>query len=426
MSPVARVPYPAAMPSRSVARHLLVALVAALALAVGAAVPATASSAAREPAPSGLTLEPVVTSGLESPIAMATRTGSTNLFVAERPGRVRVLHVSGDTVTLDPTPLLDISDYASTSEGGGLLGLTFDPTGARLYVHYTNAHADNRLVEYTMANGGTGATVDLTTRRVVLKVHQGESYHKGGDVTFGPDGHLYLALGDGDVENGPLGNGQSLSTLLGKVIRINPRAAVNRPYRNPLGNPFVTQAAPVRREIWLYGVRNPWRISFDRATGDLYVADVGEHTTEEVNVLLADSAGRTAGRGANLGWNQMEANLPFNGGTEPTNHTRPAFTYPHAPGGDCSVIGGYVYRGTAIPSLVGTYVYGDRCSGRIGGFVIGGAPTPETTSYPDLGISAGTGRLQSFGQGPDGELYVLSATALNTGTISRIEPVAAP
>ena len=416
------------MPSGPALRRRPVAVFVILALAVTVAGLATVNTGGATPLAAfpSLTLHPVAT--LASPIAMATRVGSDDLFVAERAGRVRRLHVNAGVVTLDPVPLLDVTGYVNATQSGGLLGLAFDPTGARLYLHYTNANSDTRVVEYTMSNGGTGATVDLSTRRVVLKVHQDFSYHKGGDLSFGPDGRLYLALGDGDADptDGIPVAAQDLGALLGKILRINPRPSATRPYRNPLGNPFVGHA-PARAEIWLYGVRNPWRFSFDRATGDLYVADVGEHTTEELDVLLADSNGRNAGRGANLGWSAMEGNQPFHGGAEPVNHTRPVFTYPHVTGGACSIIGGYVYRGSTIPSLAGTYVYGDRCTGQIGGIVVGGAPAvappaaPETTSVPDLGISAGPMALQSFGQGPDGELYVL--TGAPTDNVSRIEAI---
>lgn len=398
-------------------RHTLRVLGLVLALA-GAAAALPTHPAAAQAAPEGVpaaTLTPIAT--LTSPIALATRTGSSHLFVAERGGLVRELTVTGDTATV--TTLLDISGYVSTSEGGGLLGLAFDPTGERLYVHYTNANADNRLVEYTMA----GTTVDLSTRRVVLAVHQPTSYHKGGDISFGPDGRLYVAIGDGDNvaiddpdDDVPdvVNPAQDRTSLLGKILRINPRASATRPYRNPLGNPFVGQS-PRRAEIWAYGLRNPWRFSFDSATGDLYLPDVGEHTLEELNILLADSDGLNAGRGANLGWIRMEGTLAFNGATEPNNHTRPALTY-SITGPECAIIGGYVYRGAAIPSLQGTYVYADRCSGRVGGVIVGGPR--ETTSIGSLGVSLPAGQLQSFGQGPDGELYAL----LGNGTVSRFDP----
>lgn len=405
-------------------RHALRAVALAAAL-LGVATVLPTGPAAAQAAPEGTataTLTPIAT--LTSPIALATRTGSTHLFVAERGGIVRELTVTGDTAT--STTLLDISGYISLAEGGGLLGLAFDPTGERLYVHYTNANADNRLVEYTM----DGATVDLSTRRVVLAVNSPSSYHKGGEVTFGPDGRLYLALGDGDnvAVDDPnddvpdvVNPAQDRTSLLGKILRINPRAGATRPYRNPLGNPFVGQA-PRRAEVWAYGLRNPWRFSFDSATGDLYLPDVGEHSQEELNVLLADGDGVNAGRGANLGWIRMEGTAPFNGATEPNNHSRPTFTYPHQ-GGECAIIGGYVYRGTAIPSLQGTYLYADRCSGRIGGIVVGGPR--ETTSIASIGVSVPAGQLQSFGQGPDGELYALTAnTQAGTGTVSRLDPVA--
>lgn len=374
-------------------RHTLRALGLAVALLDTAAVLPTGPAAA-QPAPEGVapaTLTPIAT--LTSPIALATRTGSTHLFVAERGGLVRELAVTGDTATV--TTLLDISGYVSLSEGGGLLGLAFDPTGERLYVHYTNAHADNRLVEYTM----DGATVDLGTRRVVLAVRQPPSYHKGGDVAFGPDGRLYLALGDGDNvaiddpnDDVPdvVNPAQDRTSLLGKILRINPRASATRPYRNPLGNPFVGQS-PRRAEVWAYGLRNPWRMSFDRATGQLWCGDVGQNDVEEIDILV---------RGGNYGWRVYEGNRS---NINPTNlpassFVAPVYTYTHAEG--ASVTGGYVYRGSAVPALVGAYVHADFVSGRVWALVYDGQQAIERVQI------ATTSGPASFGEDAAGELHV--------------------
>ncbi len=386
-----------------------------LVLGLGALVPVVGDGGAAAQPEGGplpaLTLEPVAT--LESPIAMATRAGTDDLFVAEREGRVRVLHVNGANVTLDPVPLLDIEHRTTTDGERGLLGLTFDPAGARLFVHYTNTAGDTRVVEYRMSGGGSGDDVLLGSRRVVLGVEQPFANHNGGELVFGPDRRLYLALGDGGSGGDPFGNGQNRRVLLGKVLRINPNRAGSSAYTAPASNPFFNQP-PKRKAIWLYGVRNPWRISFDQETGDLYVADVGQNSTEELDVLLANAQGLNAGRGVNLGWNRMEGRHPFGGRTEPPNHTRPTLTYSHT-NGRCAIVGGYVYRGAAIPALDGMYVYGDFCTGGISGVVVHNGVV--TRRVPDLGIDVAAFGLLSFGQDRDGEVYVFDET-----TVYRIDP----
>ena len=389
---------------------IAIALVVASVLPVSEAVGAGA-------APEGgvvpdLALEPVA--DLSDAIAMATRAGTDDLFVAQRAGTVRVLHVTGGNVTVDPVPLIDIDAFTNAGGEQGLLGLTFNPSGTKLYLHYTNLDGNTRLVEYAMSAGGTGPNVVLSSRRVFFKVHQPFANHNGGELTFGPDRRLYLALGDGGDGGDPFNNGQNLRVLLGKVLRINPAAASGgRNYTAPASNPFFNQP-PRRKAIWLYGVRNPWRISFDRDTGDLYVADVGQGAREEVDVLPANGDGLNAGRGVNLGWRRMEGDIPFNGATAPANHTPPVYSYAHG-GSRCAIVGGYVYRGNAIPTLDGTYLFGDFCTGDIEGIVTNG--TILTNHFTELGIDVPDFELQSFGQGPDGELYVLQSD----GTVSRIE-----
>ena len=392
----------------------------ALVAAVSCCVLPTTAAVPQEGVPTGdLTLVPVA--NLSSPIAMATRRGTNNLFVAERNGRVRRLRVSGGEVVGDPTLLLDLRRFTDPNGEGGLLGLTFNPRGTKLYVHYTNNQGDTRLVEYKMSDHGTGSRVVRSSRRIVLGLDQPASNHNGGDIVFGPDRLLYMALGDGGPGGDPNNNGQDLGVLLGKVLRINPASSGGRRYQVPATNPFVNQ--PGRRgAIWLYGVRNPWRISFDRGTGDLYVADVGQMELEEVDFLAANSEGRMAGRGRNLGWRLMEGSQPFDPPTAAAQpHTAGVRVRPRRRGDDnvaagCAIVGGYVYRGATIPALRGTYLYGDFCSGVIGGITVNGNGT-VIGDNPDFGIDVPEFSLQSFGQDNRGELYVMGSD----GTVSRIE-----
>ena len=407
---------------RPIVRRLGVALAFALGGLVVLLDP-TAGGAAPAPAPAEgvpaftLTLNQVAT--LDEPIAMATIAGNDDLFVAEKGGRVRHLEVSGASVTVDPTALLDISGFIATGDNeGGLLGLAFNPAGDRMYVYHTNVRGNIRVAEYQVSNGATDPAIVPGTRRVLLSIrHQPNHNHNGGALAFGPDGKLYIATGDGGGAGDPQQNGQNRQVLLGKILRINPAPGASRPYKIPVTNPFVDRPA-MRHEIWLYGVRNPWRISFDRENGDLYVADVGQDQYEEIDVLPSDSGGRNAGSGVNLGWSRMEGPEPYNGRTEPANHTPPTFSYTHGsgPGQGCSITGGYVYRGAAIPAMQGQYLYGDFCTGVIGS--ITATDGDLDTFATDLGISVPDFSLYSFGEGPDGELYVLSGG----GGVFRIEP----
>jgi glucose/arabinose dehydrogenase len=338
-------------------------------------------------------LETVATA--DSPTAMATRAGTTDLYVAEKEGRVRVLEPSSGTLS---DPILDISDDVSATGERGLLGLAFSPDGARLYVSYTNDDGDTRLDEYVM----DGARPDGDTRRRILAVDQPYPNHNGGAVLFGPDGMLWFGLGDGGSGGDPDDNAQDVDTLLGSILRIDVRGRDEGEYSIPPDNPFASGGG--RPEIWLYGLRNPWRFTFDRATGDLWIGDVGQNEVEEVDVLRAPDPGR----GANLQWPLREGFRRFRG-ESPAGSIGPIHDYGRSDG-SCSVVGGYVYRGSEIPALQGVYVFGDYCEGTMRGLFTAGG---DIESH---GLGAQKGSLSSFGEDASGELYVLSLD----GTISRI------
>lgn len=361
-------------------------LVGSLAVATATAEPATRKGAAQ------IALTEVASA--TNPTAGAAGPGGT-VWIAERAGTVRVLSDGGLG-----EPVLDISDETTTDGERGLLGLAFDPDLAHLYISFTDLEGTSTIDEFAVQDG----TVQQDTRRTVLTQEQPETNHNGGDIKFGPDGYLYVAFGDGGGGGDPDGNGQKLDTLLGKLLRIDPQGG--DPYAIPEDNPFAGDP-DARGEIWSYGLRNPWRFSFDAGSGDLLIGDVGQSEWEEIDWAPADSKG-----GENYGWSQMEGTHPFRGGTEPDNHVPPVHEYDRT-GLGCSVTGGYVYRGDAVEDLVGQYVYSDYCDGTLRSLEIeNGAVTAEN----DLGVNGG--EVVSFAQDADGELYVLAIG----GTVSRVDP----
>lgn len=338
-----------------------------------------------------LALEPVVE--LAAPTAMAVRADDDALYVAERAGRV--VRVVGDAVVGDA--VLDVSAQTTQDSERGLLGLAFSPDGERLFVSFTNKAGDSQVDEYQIQ----GAAADRSTRRNLLLVKQPYSNHNGGSIVTGPDGMLYVGLGDGGAGGDPQGNGQNTATLLGSLLRIDPRPSGDKPFTVPSDNPFASSEG--RGAIWIYGLRNPWRFSFDRDTRDLWIADVGQSKVEEINRLAFDEAG-----GANLGWNVFEGTRTFSEGSAP-KAVAPVFEYPHD--GRCSVTGGYVYRGQEIPALRGAYVFGDFCDGVVHALTSDGTKTTSERAF-DPKVNG----LVSFGEDAAGELYALS---LN-GTVFRI------
>lgn len=359
----------------------------------------------------------------DEPTALTSRPGDTDLFVAEKSGRVIRLAVEGEgtdrTYAPEDSPLIDLSDeVVSDGYEQGLLDLEFSPDGEQLYLSYT-AHGetdggDSRVTAYDYDDGGS---LDDASRKEVLVEEQPAAEHNGGAIFFGPDGCLYLGLGDGVPVADALGNAQDTGTLLGAVLRIDPEATVesDEPYAVPEDNPFVAddtgsqQDDGPRPEIWLYGVRNPWRSSFDAETGDLWVADVGEHDWEEINFLPADEG---AGRGANLGWSEMEGTHPFEGGSNPPEAVLPIFDYPNPDDGN-SVTGGVVYRGDAIEDLEGAYLFGDWVEPTLRALTVDGDETTETW-FDDVEVPG----LASFGVDTHGEVYLVS----QQGPIYRLDP----
>jgi glucose/arabinose dehydrogenase len=334
---------------------------------------------------------------LEQPVAMALRPGERTLYLVEQVGRVRAIRGG----KLDPTPVVDISDQVTAGGEQGLLGLAFSLDGRYLYLHYTDRDGDHQISELTMQ----GQRADPGSRRSVLRIDDPFGNHNGGQLAFGPDRHLYIAFGDGGGGGDPEGNGQSLGSLLGKLLRIDPRPAGGRPYRVPADNPFV-DTDDARPEIWAYGLRNPWRFSFDSATGDLWIGDVGQNAYEEVNREPAGSGGH------NYGWNRREGRHAFSGGERPNGAVDPVIEYGRA-GGACTVIGGFVYRGQRIRGLRGAYLYGDYCAGWVKAARVTGG---KVAGQRDLGLDIPS--LSSFGVDADGELYALSLT----GDVYRIAP----
>lgn len=352
-------------------------------------------------------LEPLV-DGLASPLFVGNAgDGSGRIFVLEQSGRIRVIREG----RLLAEPYLDLTDRIASGGERGLLGLAFSPTFAEdglLYVDYTD-RSGATVVSELRAPDPAEDSADPASERVLMVIEQPYANHNGGALAVGPDGLLWIATGDGGSGGDPQGNGQRLETLLGKLLRVDPRPAGGAPYAIPADNPFVARS-DARAEIWAYGLRNPWRFSFDRATDDLWIADVGQGSIEEVNRWPAGSPA-----GPNFGWNTMEASTCFEPaeGCATEGLVLPVAEYGHDLG--CSVTGGYVYRGGGVPGLAGTYLYADFCSGTIWGL-----DAAATGPQPRV-IAEGAGAIASFGEDEAGELYVVD---LAGGRVLRV--VAAP
>ena len=343
--------------------------------------------------------------GLTSPIFVAAPPGDTSrLFVVLQGGVVRVVRQG----TLLATPFLDASALVSCCGERGLLGLAFHPqfaTNGYFFVDYTDVAGNTQVVRYRVSANPDLA--DPASATGILSQTQPYTNHNGGMLAFGPDGFLYVGLGDGGSGGDPQGNGQNLGTLLGKILRIDVDGG--SPYAVPPTNPFVAQSG-ARPEVWVWGLRNPWRFSFDRTTGELYIGDVGQNSREEIDVEPPATGGR------NYGWNLMEGTACYQAGCSSTGLTLPALDYLHSDG--CSVTGGYVYRGSRIPMLAGLYVYADYCQGWVRSFRYQNGQATEQRDWPSLRPG---GPISSFGEDARGELYVVLYGS--AGGVYRIVPL---
>jgi glucose/arabinose dehydrogenase len=341
----------------------------------------TPPSAATFPNPDSYEWQTVLTD-LQRPVDLQPD-GSGRLFIIEKAGRIRIFQ-DGQLLA---QPFLDISDrVGSNGNEQGMLGLAFHPQSTengRFFVNYTNNNGDTVIAEFRVSSDQN--LVDPSGEVRLLEVNQPFPNHNGGVLAFGPDGYLYAGLGDGGAAGDPRGNGQSLDTLLGKILRLDVNSA--QPYAIPADNPF-------GNEIWAYGLRNPWRMSFDKLTGDLYIGDVGQGEWEEIDFLAAGSAG-----GANFGWDFREGAHDYEGGG-PDGMIDPIAEYSHAEGG-CSVTGGYVYRGS-MPEWNGIYLYGDYCTGLIWGLIRSNDGWQKQLLF-DVDVT-----ITSFAQDEAGEIYLLS------------------
>ena len=344
-----------------------------------------------------LRLEPLLTTQRFRSPTNLVHTQHERMLVSEQTGRIWALNeTTSDHAAVQG--ILDITDRVSSrSSEEGLLGLAIDPKNElHLYVYYSAANPRRSVISrFTISPDHSAADPD--SELVILEVVQPYANHNGGQLAFGPDGYLYISLGDGGSAGDPLGNGQDTSTLLGSILRIDvSQAGPEHPYSIPPDNPFADQPeADERDEIWAYGLRNPWRFSFDRATGELWAGDVGQNRWEEIDLIQP---------GRNYGWNVLEGNHCFRprDGCQREGTVPPVWEY-SLDGEPCSVIGGYVYRGAAIPWLNGAYVYGDFCSGKVSGLRYVDGEVVEHRQLADTGLS-----IMSFAQDNDGELYLLS------------------
>jgi glucose/arabinose dehydrogenase len=366
--------------------------------------PETTPTQAQKPSGRGVALEKI--GEFDQPLYLTQAPGSDSLYVVEQTGTVRL--VRGGRVASEP--FLDIADMVTVGPRPlgeqGLLSLAFAPDfedSRLLYVYFTDSGEDQRIVEFRANSDGTG--VPRGSYRDVLRMDDFASNHNGGLLLFGPDGHLYIGTGDGGGAGDPERNGQDLSSLLGKILRINPRPSGGRPYGIPEENPFVGRPG-ARPEIFAYGLRNPWRFDFDPETGSMVIGDVGQNEFEEIDYLPLGEAS-----GANFGWSAFEGNARFNLDQEAPGAVRPILAYGRNRG--CSITGGYVVRDPSVPSLAGRYVYGDYCEPGLRSLV---PAVGKARDDRPLGLRVSA--LSSFGEDSAGHIYATS----REGSVYRLIP----
>lgn len=337
-----------------------------------------------DPSLADVALEQLV-GGLDHPVHL-THDWLGRLFIVEQAGRVLVWEDGG----LRDEIFVDVSDRVRSGGEQGLLSVAFDPQEPGVaYLSYTDVQGDSVLARYRL----DGDVLDAESEQVMLRVEQPFANHNGGLALFGPDGHLYFSLGDGGSGGDPEQNGQDSRTLLGAILRLDVRG--HETYEVPQDNPFANGEAGAP-EVWAYGLRNPWRFAFDAATGDLFIADVGQNRVEEINFQPAKSRG-----GENYGWNVWEGSLPFRDDAERDDLVFPVHEYRIDDGPECAIVGGVVYRGSAIPDLLGAYLFGDFCSGRVW------ALWQETDKWQVRTLFETDLRISSFGEDASGEVFVI-------------------
>ncbi|MDP9483811.1 MAG: PQQ-dependent sugar dehydrogenase [Chloroflexota bacterium] len=369
------------------------------AMTVGDAQPAAVTPASYSVGHLAVTLQRVPNTTYTKPLAIVNAgDGSGRLFIVEQGGRIKII----DGGTLVSTPFLDIHTKISTGSERGLLGLAFHPsyeTNGQFYVYYTDTAGVIVIARYNVdpANANRALTNGVT----IMRIGHPYSNHNGGTLAFGKDGYLYIGTGDGGSSGDPGNRAQSLSYALGKILRIDVNhTSGSLKYRNPSTNPYVGRSGDDR--IWARGLRNPWKFSFDKITGDLWIGDVGQNRYEEIDRATKASG---LGRARNYGWRVMEGRACYrpSSGCSTSGKTSPIAVYTH--GNGCSVTGGYVYRGTKYPAMTNAYLLSDFCSGRIWALVANGA----SSQTPRLVYSSGL-NISTFGEGEDGTLYVANLT----------------
>ena len=352
---------------------------------------------------------PVVTlqqvAEVEEPVGMAVRPGDTALYVVGQDGTVFRITIDSAGASA-VTQIADLTDKTSSEGERGLLGIAFSADGALAWLDYTDNNGDTVVAEYPV---GADGTFDVDAERIMLHIDQPYANHNGGDLQLGPDGMLYVAMGDGGSGGDPERRASDPTKLLGKLLRIDPTPSGDSAYAIPADNPFAsgsmgaTAGAP---EVWAWGLRNPWRIAFDPLTAELWIADVGQNEVEEIDAV-GPTADHPAGWGANFGWSGYEGNNRYNDDVpDPGDLIFPVWTYTHAEG--CSISGGAVYRGAAIAELQPAYVYSDYCSGTLWAF--------DLTSGRNEVLVEGLDAVSAVRTGPDAELYVLQ----RSGTVSKL------